>query len=222
MLNIKLSASLNDNTVFLERIHMLESRNEELMSKFKEVKEEYDVTLSHLNISVEKSDVPAIKESISKLATIQEHLGNINSEQIQAMKELRKHETENYRSSGGDETNSETEINEKQDTHTAQQIALNSELQEVMKKLSMKERLAEYLSEHEFTVDYGIITDCEKKITNLELEKHELLQQLKNVQSTGPCAKIAEQRRKRVQELENQIQDLNKKVCTQIWFFMPD
>lgn len=214
ILNIKLSALLNDNTVLFERIHMLESRNEELLKKLKEIQDEYNVTLNNLNMSIEKSDAVAIKETVNKLESIQAHLTDINSEQLQTMKELRKHEADNYRSnSARDESNSESEINEKQESHTAQQIALNTELQEVMRQLVVKERLAECISANTYyNVDNNVINECESKIELLEKEKSELLQQLKSVQSTGASAKIAEQRRKRVQELEIQIQDLNKKV----------
>lgn len=48
------------------------------------------------------------------------------------------------------------------------------------------------------------------KITQLEREKDELLQILKNVEHSG---KLSENRRKRVQDLEQQIKDLKKKVC---------
>lgn len=213
LLNTKLSYSISDNTVLFERIHLLESRNEDLLKRLKDIQDEYNLTLNNLNLSIEHSDIAAIKETVGKLESIQAHLTDINSEQVQTMKELRKHEADNYQSSVGEESNSESEINEKQEFHTAQQIALNTELQEVMRELVVKERLAEYISANTcYNVDYNIITDCESKITALEKEKHELVQQLKSVQSTGVSAKIAEQRRKRVQELENQIQDLNRKV----------
>lgn len=216
LLNTKLSYSISDNTVLFERIHLLESRNEDLLKRLKDIQDEYNLTLNNLNLSIEHSDIAAIKETVGKLESIQAHLTDINSEQVQTMKELRKHEADNYQSSVGEESNSESEINEKQEFHTAQQIALNTELQEVMRELVVKERLAEYISANTcYNVDYNIITDCESKITALEKEKHELVQQLKSVQSTGVSAKIAEQRRKRVQELENQIQDLNRKVNEQ-------
>ncbi|KRT84686.1 Kinesin, partial [Oryctes borbonicus] len=215
-LNIKLSASINDNTVLFERVHLLESRNEELLKKLKEIQDEYNATLNNLNLSIERSDVAAIKETVNKLESIQAHLTDINSEQAQTMKELRKHEADNYRSMTTDDSNSESEINEEQEFHTAQQIALNTELQEVMRKLVVKERLAEYISANTcYAADHNMITDCENKIVALEKEKRELLQQLKSAQTTGVSAKIAEQRRKRVQDLENQIQDLNKKVTEQ-------
>lgn len=185
----------------------------------KEIQAEYNVTLNTLNHSIDKSDVTAIKETVNKLESIQAHLTDINTEQEQTLKELRKHEADNYRSSKGEESNSESEINEKQECHTAQQIALNTELQEVMRNLVLKERLAEYISANTcYSVDYNMIGDCENKISDLEKEKQELLNQLKSAHSTGASAKIAEQRRKRVQELENQIQELNKKVRIEYLF----
>lgn len=64
-------------------------------------------------------------------------------------------------------------------------------------------------------VDYTAIADNEAKIAALEVEKEELLKELKNVKTTEATGKISEARRKRVQELEQQIIELKKKLQEQ-------
>lgn len=53
------------------------------------------------------------------------------------------------------------------------------------------------------------LAENESKIANLQKEKEELLQLLKNVDNSG---KLDDQRKKRVLELEAQLTELKKKV----------
>lgn len=103
---------------------------------------------------------------------------------------------------------------EHQNAHIHKQLALNTELQEVMKKLAMKESLAEKLiSNAQQMVDYQSMHENEDKMAALQKEKDELVQllQLKNAQGNS----TADQRRNRIKELEGQIADLNRKVSDQ-------
>lgn len=68
-------------------------------------------------------------------------------------------------------------------------------------------------------VDEQIMVETERKIDSLEKEKDELLQQLKNVKAHENTNKVAEHRRKRVQELEDQLKDLKKKVKVEVLHF---
>lgn len=68
-------------------------------------------------------------------------------------------------------------------------------------------------------VDEQIMVETERKIESLEKEKDELLQQLKNVKAHENTNKVAEHRRKRVQELEDQLKDLKKKVKVEVLLF---
>lgn len=110
-----------------------------------------------------------------------------------------------------------TEIQEKEETHTTRQVALNSELLDIQRQLIMKQSLAVQLAtNNQYMVDYKAMAENEAKIDHLQKEKDELLQQLKTVQTHGPSSKLAEQRRKRVQELETQLHDLHKKVINNV------
>lgn len=101
------------------------------------------------------------------------------------------------------------ELEEKHESHAAKQIEKTSQLKELSTKLILKERLAQQLIENmQNMAECTLVIENESKISALEKEKNELLQQLKAFQE----GKAAENRRKRVQELEVQIQELKKKI----------
>lgn len=120
-----------------------------------------------------------------------------------------------HNSSGSTVNHADTpsEIQEKEESHTTRQMALNSELLDIQKQLILKESLAIQLTSNtKYIVDYKAMAENEAKIAVLEREKEELLQQLKNIQTQEPSSKHTEQRRKRMQDLEVQLNDLKKKV----------
>lgn len=218
-LTAKLSSTLNNNTALLEKVVMMQACNEKLTEKLLDLKNQYDVTLNNLNLSLENNDVTAVKENISKLENIQKQFTEIDREHRNNEEELRSHDVQFVNTTHTKlviDSTAATEINEKQELHTAQQVAMNHELQQLMQQLALKEHLAQQIQANtNHMVDYDIIKEHESKITLLEKEKDELLQHLRNATSIGPTSKVAEQRRKQVQELEIQIQDLKKKVQEQ-------
>lgn len=215
-LTAKLSSTLNENTALLEKVLLIQAANENLREKLQSLKDEYDITLNHLNVSLEKNDITSIRENITKLETIQKCFLEIDQEQKRNETELRNHDANlpsNSKSKIAIDSTMETEMIEKQESHTAQQVALNSELQELMRNLAMKENLAQQIMANtNYMVDYKVMAEHEEKLSTLEKEKEQLLQMLKNMTVVGPNNKIAEKRRKQVQELETQIHGLKKKV----------
>lgn len=89
-----------------------------------------------------------------------------------------------------------------------------------MKSLAYKEELCKQLAANSYhMVDYNVIAENETKIASLEKEKAQLLEQLKITEVTQ---KVVDNRRKRVKELEQQIQDLKKKVIYVKYFIYPN
>lgn len=100
------------------------------------------------------------------------------------------------------------------------QNALTTQLQNLNKMLAQKEKLAsdmfandEKLQEMKKKYEETLAT-IEGDMNKLMKEKEELAHQQKNT-GNDPTCKISEQRRKRIQELEQQIQDLKKKMLEQ-------
>lgn len=218
-LTAKLSSTLNENTALIEKVLFMQSANEKLTEKLHELKDQYNFTLNNLNLSLDNNDVCAIKSNISKLQDIQKQFTEIDKEQKTNEEQLRIREVNSSsgtRSIVSLDFATEKEINERQECHTAQQVALNTQLQDLMKQLALKEHLAQQLvANNEYMVDRNAIVEHEAKIALLEKEKDELLQHLRNATTIGPTNKLAEHRRKQVQELETRIVELRKKVHEQ-------
>ncbi|KAK5648918.1 hypothetical protein RI129_003810 [Pyrocoelia pectoralis] len=212
----QLSSTLNENTSLFERVMLLQSANEQITKKLHDLQDEYNSTIN--NICVEDSNPDTFKEQMAKLHSIQNLFTELYSETQKNEEEIRKHER-CFSGTNSDQANlvvAESEFSKRQETHTKQQLALNSELQQLTKELAMKEYLAEQmLINNNHIIDYEAVTENENKVAVLQKERDELLQQLKNVQSHDAGNKIAEQRRKRVQELEKEIQDLHKRITEQ-------
>ncbi|KAJ8965902.1 hypothetical protein NQ314_003843 [Rhamnusium bicolor] len=218
-LTVQLSAALIDKTGLHEKIIILQSANEVLSKKMSELKDQYDITFHNISTGLENNDTDLIKENLTKLQQIQYQFNAINSEQKKTEEEIRHHEesVNNHLMSAlmTNEGDTIAEIQKEQETHTTRQVALNTELLEIQKQLVIKESLAQQLTtNNQYMVDYQALAENEAKIALLQKEKDELLQQLKTIQTQGPN-KQAEQRRKRVQELEAQLHDLSKKVQEQ-------
>ncbi|GLV42213.1 Kinesin-like protein at 3A [Carabus blaptoides fortunei] len=220
-LNNALSAALTENTAMFERALLTQTANERLQKKLLELKETYNVTLSNLNITIEQTaDCPSnIKEHMDKLNSMKNMITDLQSEQKKNEEEIQRHEYQcqtNAPAVDHDLHNCQPDLDERQESHTKEQLNLNMELQELNRVLALKEQLAsQIMTNANHMVDYAAIAENETKITALEKEKEELVQQLRNVKSNAASSKIAEQRRKRVKELETHISELNKKVIEQ-------
>ncbi|XP_074035147.1 kinesin-like protein 3A isoform X2 [Leptinotarsa decemlineata] len=214
----QLSAALLDNTGLHEKIMILQSANEALNNKICALKDQYDVTFNNISLGLENNDTEVVKDNLLKFQQIQSQFMEIGDEQKKTEMEIRNHEEAFnkhliHASSLSNEEGVSKEFEEKKNTHTNRQINLNMQLTEIQKQLIIKESLAKQLmTNNKYIVDYQALEDNNEKILNLEKERDELLQQLKSVGNSG---KIAEQRRKRVQELEIQLAELARKVQEQ-------
>ncbi|KAG1654868.1 Kinesin-like protein KIN-4A [Nymphon striatum] len=105
--------------------------------------------------------------------------------------------------------------------HTLRQAEMQRQLQILNEALNKKEELAEKMSENscqfETMKDHyeEALKNMENEICSLQKERDDLSTNLKTTQSNPAAVKISEQRRKRLQELENKISDLKKKVVDQ-------
>lgn len=218
-LNSALSQALADNTAMFERQLLTQAANERLKKKLLELQETCNVTLSNITFNLDKSsECPGhLKDQIDKLQSMKNMILDLHSEQQKTEEEILNHEYHSQPKTPNFHGNfSETDLDEKQETHTKEQLNLNKELKELNKQLTLKEQLASQIqSNSNHMVDYVAMSENETKIVALEKEREELMQQLKNARSTDISSKLSEQRRKRVKELEVQIGELTKKVTEQ-------
>ncbi|XP_076646621.1 chromosome-associated kinesin KIF4B-like [Halictus rubicundus] len=106
------------------------------------------------------------------------------------------------------------DIDEQQEEHTLLQVKRNDQVQGINKELAIKEGLICYLVQNSSKlIDYSKeIEEMEQEIKTLQTEKEELVQALQNVQTNNVSSKLAESRRKKVQELEKKISELQRKI----------
>lgn len=111
-------------------------------------------------------------------------------------------------------------IQERTEAFTTKQIEINDQLRRINRELNLKEQLQQRMAGNfsKFsTLDDDIeekFKECEKKIHELEEEKSELLDKLRHVKDNA-SAKLAEERRKRLQTLEQEIADMKRKNVQQ-------
>ncbi|XP_050511153.1 chromosome-associated kinesin KIF4 [Diabrotica virgifera virgifera] len=213
-LSLQLAAALFNNTNLHEKIIILQNANEVLNKKLVGLKDICDITLNSYNIGLETNNHDLLKENLANLEQIKEQFAQINHDQKQTDNEIANHEHNKPSMKdfavGGHEQSED--IQEKQESHTNRQFNLNIQLTEIEKQLNIKENLAKELISANYVVDYQTMAENEAKIEQLEKEKEELQQMLKNIGNSG---KISEQRRKRVQDLEHQLSELKKRVQEQ-------
>uniref|UniRef100_A0A8C3KYU6 Kinesin family member 4A n=1 Tax=Chrysolophus pictus TaxID=9089 RepID=A0A8C3KYU6_CHRPC len=105
--------------------------------------------------------------------------------------------------------------------HALRQAQMSKELAELNKALALKEALARKMTQNDSQLEpiqsqnQTNIKDLELEVSNLQKEKEELILALSMAKKDVNQAKLSEQRRKRLQELEGQINELKKKLNEQ-------
>ncbi|KAH8420065.1 hypothetical protein KR009_005470 [Drosophila setifemur] len=126
-------------------------------------------------------------------------------------------ERDDSSSNGGDEAHEILQSHSEE--YTNKQLNLVGELRTINRQLDLKqelhERITRNFSKLEEEDEDAKLKQCNQKIEDLETERKTLLDQLRAFKSKETSAKIAEERRRRLQQLEQEISDLRRKVVTQ-------
>lgn len=126
-------------------------------------------------------------------------------------------EREENSSNAGDEV--QEMMQSQSEEFTNKQLNLAGELRNINRQLDLKkelhERIMRNFSRLEADDEGDKLRQCHQKIEDLEVERRELMDQLRTTKSKDNMAKIAEDRRKRLQALETEIADLRRRVITQ-------
>lgn len=203
--NDALTETLWSNAKMYEKAIMAEQFDENIKGKL----EELSKLLAIIN---ETHDNKSNSELLSELSS---KIKQVQIEYTKAGKELLKHEVQSEREPNDD--NNEGPSPTKQE-YILSQAKINKEILTLNQNLMWKEELiATYYENSDNKVDIQnvslIVEDLKKQIAELQQEKEELLVQLSS--SSSVSSKIAEQRRKRLQDLEPKVAALMKKVSEQ-------
>ncbi|CAD1473299.1 unnamed protein product, partial [Heterotrigona itama] len=224
----KFNNNLIETLAMHERAELAEQAREKIQTNMIEILEECKNLLDDFNKNPGKYN-----EHRSRLEALYLKILDIQNDQKKTSEELINYEISSVNANtftiNHEEDSEQTSIDEicspdslddfheKQEEHTLLQVKRNNEVQNINKELAIKESLiCQLLKNSSQTMDYSKeIQEMEQEIKTLQTEKEELLQALQNIQANNVSSKLAENRRKKVQELEKKITELRRKVIEQ-------
>ncbi|XP_026667944.1 chromosome-associated kinesin KIF4 isoform X2 [Ceratina calcarata] len=222
----KLSSNLIEAVIMHERAELAEQAREKIQADVMIIANECKQLLDEVDKDFKEHDFRM------HLETLYSKILDIQKDQKKTSEELTRYETSSFQANVFtnkteelenlclDEANSSDsllDIDEKQEEHTLLQVKRNNEVQNINKELAIKESLiAELLKSSQPMIDHSKdIQEMEQEIRSLQTERDELMQALQSIQANNVSSKIAEARRKKVQELEKKMSELRRKIVEQ-------
>ncbi|XP_051257827.1 kinesin family member 4 [Dicentrarchus labrax] len=237
--NNKLSRELSEaagQTAFMfEKIIMTEQANEKLQSKLEQLQHHAACTVD-LEKVLETLEDQELKENVEVMRNLQDIILELKNESagiaasIDAMAagEDGPEASGNGSKNSADESSSDaTAIAGKESPegftthHALRQAQLSKELIELNKVLSLKEAFVRKMCQNDTQLE-PMQSEHQKNVHSLQTavdllqkEKEDLVFALQSAKKDTNQAKLSEQRRKRLQELEGQLVDMKKKLLEQ-------
>ncbi|XP_063277944.1 chromosome-associated kinesin KIF4A [Prinia subflava] len=224
--NQKLSQGLSEaagqTAQMLERIILMEQENEKMNAKLEQL-QHHAVCKLDLQKLVETVEDEELKENVEVIQNLQQVLAELQSENAATTEAAAELPNSEQGSPGEAEQDQESKraSNDFSTQHALRQAQLSKELLELNKALSLKEALAKKMSQNDTQLgpiqsQYQTnIKHLELEVSNLQKEKEDLIIALQLAKKDINQAKLSERRRKRLQELEAQINELKKKLNEQ-------
>uniref|UniRef100_A0A6Q2XZJ4 Kinesin motor domain-containing protein n=1 Tax=Esox lucius TaxID=8010 RepID=A0A6Q2XZJ4_ESOLU len=209
--NNKLSRALSEaagqTTLMIEKVIMV--TNEKLQSKLEELKQHAacKVDLQKVMETLEDQELKENVEVIQNLQQVIMHLQVISDEGT----------VMNHSNGAVIDKDSEGFTTQ----HALRQAQMSKELIELNKVLALKEEFVRKMCQNDShlepmqTEHQNNITSLQMSVGTLQKEKEDLILALHSAKKDVNQAKLSEQRRKRLQELEGQLTDMKKKLQEQ-------
>nr|XP_019941626.1 PREDICTED: chromosome-associated kinesin KIF4A [Paralichthys olivaceus] len=235
--NNKLSRELSEaagQTAFMfEKIIMTEQANEKLQSKLEQLRHHAACTVD-LEKLLETLDDQELKENVEVMRNLQEVILELKNESagiaasIEAMAagddapEMPANGSQNAAEDSQSDAAVGKDSPEAFATHHAlRQAQLSKELIELNKVLSLKEAFVKKMCQNDSQLEpmqsehQKNLKTLHSAVESLQKEKEDLVLALQSAKKDTNQAKLSEQRRKRLQELEGQLVDMKKKLLEQ-------
>ncbi|NWU65485.1 KIF4 protein, partial [Pterocles burchelli] len=224
--NQKLSRGLSEaagqTAQMLERIILTEQENEKMNAKLEQL-QQHAVCKLDLQKLVETVEDEELKENVEVIRDLQQVLAQFQSENAATMEAAAEMANSEQDATAEAEMGQDTKRSSDDFTtqHALRQAQMSKELLELNKALSLKEALAKKMTQNDSQLEpiqsqyQTNIKDLELEVSNLQKEKEELILALHMAKKDINQAKLSERRRKRLQELEGQINELKKKLNEQ-------
>ncbi|KFV42923.1 Chromosome-associated kinesin KIF4, partial [Tyto alba] len=224
--NQKLSRGLSEaagqTAQMLERIILTEQENEKMNAKLEQL-HQHAVCKLDLQKLVESVEDEELKENVEVIRDLQQVLAQLQRETAATMEVAAEMENSEQDATAEAEMGQDTKrsLDDFTTQHALRQAQMSKELLELNKALALKEALAKKMTQNDSQLEpiqsqcQTNIRDLELEVSSLQKEKEELILALHMVKKDVNHAKLSERRRKRLQELEGQINDLKKKLNEQ-------
>ncbi|GAB0092806.1 Kinesin-like protein [Sergentomyia squamirostris] len=219
--NIKMhrdfQATLNDLADFQMKCVTMETINEELVKLVDELMTattSYSDTFPDEGVSEGKQEdqmvaFEVIKTTVGKISQLMMR----QKEEVERVNESSKSFCLDI---NGKDSLDIPEMQQKLEACTSKQVNFSNELRNLNHQLAQKEELHKKCVENLMREEVDEkVREYESVITQLENERADLMEKLQSVKKTTASAKLAEERRKRLQQLEQEITDMKKKITQQ-------
>ncbi|XP_037543394.1 kinesin family member 4 [Nematolebias whitei] len=220
-LSRELSEAAGQTALMFEKIIVTEQVNEKLQSKLEQLGHHAACTVD-LQKVLQTLEDQELKENVEVLKNLQDLILELKDESagisasINAM-------VAGEEASRSDDTNSPAESQSDSPEnftahHALRQAQLSKELIELNKVLSLKEAYVKKMCENDSQLEpmhQKNAQALQSSVDSLQKEKEELILALQSAKKDTNQAKLSEQRRKRLQELEAQLVDMKRKLFDQ-------
>ncbi|KAM9600342.1 chromosome-associated kinesin KIF4A isoform 1-T1 [Morphnus guianensis] len=217
-----LSEAAGQTAQMLERIILTEQENEKMNAKLEQL-QQHAVCKLDLQKLVETVEDEELKENVEVIRDLQQVLAQLQSESAATMEAAAEMANSEQDATAEAEMGQDTKrsLDDFTTQHALRQAQLSKELLELNKALALKEALAKKMTQNDSQLEpiqskyQTDIRDLELEVSSLQKEKEELILALHMAKKDVNQAKLSERRRKRLQELEGQINELKKKLNEQ-------
>uniref|UniRef100_A0A8C7N747 Kinesin family member 4 n=1 Tax=Oncorhynchus kisutch TaxID=8019 RepID=A0A8C7N747_ONCKI len=214
-----LSEAAGQTALMFERIIMTEQANEKLQSKLQELKQHAACKVD-LQKVMETLEDQELKENVEVIQNLQHVILQLQDESAGLAATI-----EALAADCGAEGDDSPHVSDSTEGFTTQhalrQAQMSKELIELNNILALKEEFVRKMCQNDShlepmqTEHQNNIKSLQTSVGSLQKEKEDLIQVLHSAKKDVNQAKLSEQRRKRLQELEGQITDMKKKLQEQ-------
>ncbi|XP_024122128.1 kinesin family member 4 [Oryzias melastigma] len=232
-LSRELSEAAGQTALMFEKIIMSEQANEKLHSKLEELQHHAACTVD-LEKVLETLEDQELKENVEVMKNLQDlilELKNESAGMAASLNAMTAGEEPPEASGNGGKNSADTSpadaaaMRDSPEAFTAhhalRQAQLSKELIELNKVLSLKEAFVRKMCENDSQLEpmqsthQKNVQSLQSAVDSLQKEKEDLILALQSAKKDTNQAKLSEQRRKRLQELEHQLVDMKKKLLDQ-------
>ncbi|XP_028824462.1 kinesin family member 4 [Denticeps clupeoides] len=222
-LSRELSEAVGQTALMCERVIVTEQANEKLQSRLEELKQHAACKVD-LQQLVETLEDQELKENVEVIRSLQQLITQLQDESAGIAASIEEPEVEEP-DGGVSPTSNVSSPKDSPEAYTTQhalrQAQMSKELIELNKVLALKEAYVKKVCQSNShlepmqTEHQENMQRLQDEVGTLQKEKEDLILALHSAKKDTNQAKLSEQRRKRLQELEGQISEMKKKLQEQ-------